>query len=164
MTGDVFRTSAWFWVICSYCANCANNPPFYLTRLTLSVWFAAIPVGIVVVRGDCDLETCRLYIDRLQEASLRLLLLLLLLSLLFCFYLTIIISWHPQRNPSTGIFRCASRRPETLRVSCGKCSVTHLWKFLMQMLRLSVNLQTCLCLLGLTPGAIYWPQSALSGI
>uniref|UniRef100_A0A3Q2Q8Q1 Diacylglycerol kinase n=1 Tax=Fundulus heteroclitus TaxID=8078 RepID=A0A3Q2Q8Q1_FUNHE len=27
-----------------------------------------IPVGIVVVRGDCDLETCRLYIDRLQEA------------------------------------------------------------------------------------------------
>uniref|UniRef100_A0A3Q1JC01 Diacylglycerol kinase n=1 Tax=Anabas testudineus TaxID=64144 RepID=A0A3Q1JC01_ANATE len=27
----------------------------------------AIPVGIVVVRGDCDLETCRLYIDRLQE-------------------------------------------------------------------------------------------------
>ncbi|XP_072529310.1 diacylglycerol kinase iota isoform X1 [Salminus brasiliensis] len=25
------------------------------------------PVGIVVVRGDCDLETCRLYIDRLQE-------------------------------------------------------------------------------------------------
>ena len=29
--------------------------------------FAAIPVGIVVVRGDCDLETCRLYIDRLQE-------------------------------------------------------------------------------------------------
>ncbi|MGH0115616.1 UNVERIFIED_CONTAM: hypothetical protein FKN15_037939 [Acipenser sinensis] len=28
---------------------------------------AAIPVGIIVVRGDCDLETCRLYIDRLQE-------------------------------------------------------------------------------------------------
>ncbi|XP_063356568.1 diacylglycerol kinase iota isoform X1 [Pelmatolapia mariae] len=27
----------------------------------------SIPVGIVVVRGDCDLETCRLYIDRLQE-------------------------------------------------------------------------------------------------
>nr|XP_015208808.1 PREDICTED: diacylglycerol kinase iota-like [Lepisosteus oculatus] len=27
----------------------------------------AIPVGIIVVRGDCDLETCRLYIDRLQE-------------------------------------------------------------------------------------------------
>lgn len=34
----------------------------------------------------------------------------------------------------------------------------------MQTLQLSVNLQTCLCLLGLTPGAIYWPQSALSGI
>uniref|UniRef100_H2MQI9 Diacylglycerol kinase n=1 Tax=Oryzias latipes TaxID=8090 RepID=H2MQI9_ORYLA len=31
----------------------------------------SIPVGIVVVRGDCDLETCRLYIDRLQEVSLR---------------------------------------------------------------------------------------------
>ncbi|XP_031439027.1 diacylglycerol kinase iota isoform X2 [Clupea harengus] len=29
----------------------------------------SIPVGIVVVRGDCDLETCRLYIDRLQEHS-----------------------------------------------------------------------------------------------
>ncbi|XP_069047873.1 diacylglycerol kinase iota isoform X2 [Lepisosteus oculatus] len=28
---------------------------------------ASIPVGIIVVRGDCDLETCRLYIDRLQE-------------------------------------------------------------------------------------------------
>uniref|UniRef100_A0A3B3SB22 Diacylglycerol kinase n=1 Tax=Paramormyrops kingsleyae TaxID=1676925 RepID=A0A3B3SB22_9TELE len=27
------------------------------------------PVGIVVVRGDCDLETCRLYIDRLQEVG-----------------------------------------------------------------------------------------------
>uniref|UniRef100_A0A8C2K7Y4 Diacylglycerol kinase n=1 Tax=Cyprinus carpio TaxID=7962 RepID=A0A8C2K7Y4_CYPCA len=27
------------------------------------------PVGIVVVRGDCDLETCRLYIDRLQEVN-----------------------------------------------------------------------------------------------
>uniref|UniRef100_A0A8C5GLW5 Diacylglycerol kinase n=1 Tax=Gouania willdenowi TaxID=441366 RepID=A0A8C5GLW5_GOUWI len=25
----------------------------------------SIPVGIVVVRGDCDLETCRLFIDRL---------------------------------------------------------------------------------------------------
>uniref|UniRef100_A0A8C9YR70 Diacylglycerol kinase n=1 Tax=Sander lucioperca TaxID=283035 RepID=A0A8C9YR70_SANLU len=33
----------------------------------------SIPVGIVVVRGDCDLETCRLYIDRLQEASFPLL-------------------------------------------------------------------------------------------
>uniref|UniRef100_M3ZQ88 Diacylglycerol kinase n=1 Tax=Xiphophorus maculatus TaxID=8083 RepID=M3ZQ88_XIPMA len=32
----------------------------------------SIPVGIVVVRGDCDLETCRLYIDRLQEASFHL--------------------------------------------------------------------------------------------
>lgn len=31
------------------------------------VCVAAIAVGIVVVRGDCDLETCRLYIDRLQE-------------------------------------------------------------------------------------------------
>uniref|UniRef100_A0A665WCT9 Diacylglycerol kinase n=1 Tax=Echeneis naucrates TaxID=173247 RepID=A0A665WCT9_ECHNA len=31
----------------------------------------AIPVGIVVVRGDCDLETCRLYIDRLQEEHLH---------------------------------------------------------------------------------------------
>lgn len=29
----------------------------------------AIPLGILVVRGDCDLETCRMYIDRLQEVS-----------------------------------------------------------------------------------------------
>uniref|UniRef100_A0A8C5VYD3 Diacylglycerol kinase n=1 Tax=Microcebus murinus TaxID=30608 RepID=A0A8C5VYD3_MICMU len=28
---------------------------------------SAIPLGILVVRGDCDLETCRMYIDRLQE-------------------------------------------------------------------------------------------------
>uniref|UniRef100_A0A3B4H499 Diacylglycerol kinase n=1 Tax=Pundamilia nyererei TaxID=303518 RepID=A0A3B4H499_9CICH len=35
----------------------------------LFCFFSAIPVGIVVVRGDCDLETCRLYIDRLQEAN-----------------------------------------------------------------------------------------------
>uniref|UniRef100_A0A3P9A6N4 Diacylglycerol kinase n=1 Tax=Esox lucius TaxID=8010 RepID=A0A3P9A6N4_ESOLU len=33
----------------------------------VSLGVAAIAVGIVVVRGDCDLETCRLYIDRLQE-------------------------------------------------------------------------------------------------
>lgn len=32
--------------------------------------WAASPVGIVVVRGDCDLETCRLYIDRLQEVRI----------------------------------------------------------------------------------------------
>uniref|UniRef100_A0A4W5MJW5 Diacylglycerol kinase n=1 Tax=Hucho hucho TaxID=62062 RepID=A0A4W5MJW5_9TELE len=31
----------------------------------------SIAVGIVVVRGDCDLETCRLYIDRLQESLLN---------------------------------------------------------------------------------------------
>ncbi|XP_036283922.1 diacylglycerol kinase iota isoform X2 [Pipistrellus kuhlii] len=28
---------------------------------------ASIPLGILVVHGDCDLETCRMYIDRLQE-------------------------------------------------------------------------------------------------
>ncbi|XP_069484856.1 diacylglycerol kinase iota isoform X1 [Ambystoma mexicanum] len=28
---------------------------------------ASIPLGIVVMRGDCDLETCRMYVDRLQE-------------------------------------------------------------------------------------------------
>lgn len=39
------------------------------SRLKCVFCAAAIPVGIVVVRGDCDLETCRLYIDRLQEAS-----------------------------------------------------------------------------------------------
>ncbi|KAF7240548.1 Diacylglycerol kinase iota [Varanus komodoensis] len=28
---------------------------------------ASIPLGIIVVRGDCDLETCRMYVDRLEE-------------------------------------------------------------------------------------------------
>uniref|UniRef100_A0A452IJC5 Diacylglycerol kinase n=1 Tax=Gopherus agassizii TaxID=38772 RepID=A0A452IJC5_9SAUR len=28
---------------------------------------SAIPLGIIVIRGDCDLEACRMYIDRLQE-------------------------------------------------------------------------------------------------
>ncbi|XP_035579172.1 diacylglycerol kinase iota isoform X5 [Zalophus californianus] len=32
---------------------------------------ASIPLGILVVRGDCDLETCRMYIDRLQEEHLH---------------------------------------------------------------------------------------------
>uniref|UniRef100_A0A803T1I1 Diacylglycerol kinase n=1 Tax=Anolis carolinensis TaxID=28377 RepID=A0A803T1I1_ANOCA len=30
---------------------------------------ASIPLGIIVVRGDCDLETCRIYVDRLEEVS-----------------------------------------------------------------------------------------------
>uniref|UniRef100_F7FZI5 Diacylglycerol kinase n=1 Tax=Ornithorhynchus anatinus TaxID=9258 RepID=F7FZI5_ORNAN len=30
---------------------------------------ASLPLGIIVVRGDCDLETCRMYVDRLHEAS-----------------------------------------------------------------------------------------------
>uniref|UniRef100_A0A8C3TLM5 Diacylglycerol kinase n=1 Tax=Catharus ustulatus TaxID=91951 RepID=A0A8C3TLM5_CATUS len=37
---------------------------------TLFFIFSAIPLGIIVVRGDCDLETCRMYIDRLQEVRL----------------------------------------------------------------------------------------------
>ncbi|PWA30228.1 hypothetical protein CCH79_00014907, partial [Gambusia affinis] len=69
----------------------------------------SIPVGIVVVRGDCDLETCRLYIDRLQEASFHLhhhrrLLVGALLSLLLCcfflFFLCVIRDLH--QAPSTG--------------------------------------------------------------
>uniref|UniRef100_A0A3P8U4A0 Diacylglycerol kinase n=1 Tax=Amphiprion percula TaxID=161767 RepID=A0A3P8U4A0_AMPPE len=36
---------------------------------TIKNLFYTIPVGIVVVRGDCDLETCRLYIDRLQDVT-----------------------------------------------------------------------------------------------
>lgn len=51
-------------------------------------------------------------------------------------------------------------------VSCRQHSrAPHLCNLLMSMLWLFVNLETCLlCLLGLTPGATYWPQSALSGI
>ncbi|XP_059508258.1 diacylglycerol kinase iota [Stegostoma tigrinum] len=29
----------------------------------------SVPLGIIVIHGDCDLETCRRYIDRLQEDS-----------------------------------------------------------------------------------------------
>lgn len=46
-----------------------QQPKELRSRLKCVSCAAAIPVGIVVVRGDCDLETCRLYIDRLQEAS-----------------------------------------------------------------------------------------------
>uniref|UniRef100_A0A8C2ZLX9 Diacylglycerol kinase n=1 Tax=Cyclopterus lumpus TaxID=8103 RepID=A0A8C2ZLX9_CYCLU len=53
----------------------------------------SIPVGIVVVRGDCDLETCRLYIDRLQEASpapfIIFITTLITVSVLFCFFLVV---------------------------------------------------------------------------
>lgn len=46
------------------------------------------------------------------------------------------------------------RRPLTASTICG--SLLMLW--------LLVNLENCLlCLLGFTPGATYWPQSALSG-
>lgn len=38
-----------------------------LKRFVFVFDFPAIPLGIIVVRGDCDLETCRMYIDRLQE-------------------------------------------------------------------------------------------------
>uniref|UniRef100_A0A8D0KZ35 Diacylglycerol kinase n=1 Tax=Strix occidentalis caurina TaxID=311401 RepID=A0A8D0KZ35_STROC len=38
-----------------------------LKRFFFGFDFPAIPLGIIVVRGDCDLETCRMYIDRLQE-------------------------------------------------------------------------------------------------
>ncbi|XP_054844599.1 diacylglycerol kinase iota isoform X2 [Eublepharis macularius] len=36
-------------------------------ELVISFSPLAIPLGIIVVRGDCDLETCRIYVDRLQE-------------------------------------------------------------------------------------------------
>lgn len=32
--------------------------------------FAAIPLGLIVVPGDSDLETCREHIQRLQEVRL----------------------------------------------------------------------------------------------
>uniref|UniRef100_A0A8C5AFH1 Diacylglycerol kinase n=1 Tax=Gadus morhua TaxID=8049 RepID=A0A8C5AFH1_GADMO len=39
----------------------------------------SIAVGIVVVRGDCDLETCRLYIDRLQEVGLIIIIIIIII-------------------------------------------------------------------------------------
>uniref|UniRef100_A0A8D2IUG6 Diacylglycerol kinase n=1 Tax=Varanus komodoensis TaxID=61221 RepID=A0A8D2IUG6_VARKO len=41
-----------------------------LREKCISLWsrrWTAIPLGIIVVRGDCDLETCRMYVDRLEE-------------------------------------------------------------------------------------------------
>lgn len=129
---------------------------------------AAIPVGIVVVRGDCDLETCRLYIDRLQEASPRFLLLLLLFLLLlfpplFCSFLAVTFSWHPQRRPSA-LFIDVRASGKAAGVMWETFCNTNICEVLTQTLRLCVNLQTCVCLPGLAPGAIYWPQSALPGI
>uniref|UniRef100_A0A8D0CDK8 Diacylglycerol kinase n=1 Tax=Salvator merianae TaxID=96440 RepID=A0A8D0CDK8_SALMN len=36
-------------------------------KLLFGVRYHTIPLGIIVVRGDCDLETCRMYVDRLEE-------------------------------------------------------------------------------------------------
>ncbi|XP_043564875.1 diacylglycerol kinase iota isoform X1 [Chiloscyllium plagiosum] len=40
-----------------------ENPQYNKERLQE----ISIPLGIIVIHGDCDLETCRRYIDRLQE-------------------------------------------------------------------------------------------------
>lgn len=48
-------------------ANLLTFKRLELKRLFFGFDFSAIPLGIIVVRGDCDLETCRMYIDRLQE-------------------------------------------------------------------------------------------------
>uniref|UniRef100_A0A3P8V571 Diacylglycerol kinase n=1 Tax=Cynoglossus semilaevis TaxID=244447 RepID=A0A3P8V571_CYNSE len=61
--------------ICNDLQNLKRIKGFFMKFLFF--FLTAIPVGIVVVRGDCDLETCRLYIDRLQEVSVVLLLLFL---------------------------------------------------------------------------------------
>ncbi|XP_023609263.1 diacylglycerol kinase iota isoform X3 [Myotis lucifugus] len=46
----------------------ACNHDWYRTLVgRLAQPYGSIPLGILVVRGDCDLETCRMYIDRLQE-------------------------------------------------------------------------------------------------
>lgn len=56
-----------------YCIHKAQL--FWLHILTLLILIViiimpiAIPLGIIVVRGDCDLETCRIYVDRLEEVS-----------------------------------------------------------------------------------------------
>lgn len=48
---------------------CQNRKIKYVILDFLFPLPSAIPLGILVVRGDCDLETCRMYIDRLQEVS-----------------------------------------------------------------------------------------------
>lgn len=99
------------------------------------------------MRGDCDLETCRLYIDRLQEAS----------SPPFMFItsapdvLLFLPRHHYFTTPTT-----RERRVSAGRLSAWTGGTSTLWLF--------VNLETrLLCLLGFTPGAIYWPQGALPG-
>lgn len=39
----------------------------YMSETCYLFVFAAIPLGLIVVPGDSDLETCREHIQRLQE-------------------------------------------------------------------------------------------------
>lgn len=121
---------------------------------------AAIPVGIVVVRGDCDLETCRLYIDRLQEASPCL------------FIVNITVTFSPSSVCLLAIVLSgmpAAPHPECYLQTAGplgrQSPSSPSPRVFQCVIWLCANPKTCLlCLLGLTPGAICWPQSALPGI
>lgn len=45
-----------------------QKPSTCCTFLTLTFMFpGALPLGVITVPGDSDLETCRLHIDRLQD-------------------------------------------------------------------------------------------------
>ncbi len=48
---------------------CFFSSSLVLTSLFVSFLFAAIPLGLIVVPGDSDLETCRAHIERLQEVK-----------------------------------------------------------------------------------------------
>lgn len=65
LTKNAFGTSVRFPTI-PFCSVCKYHKSLLNKCVCVC---SATPVGIVVVRGDCDLETCRLYIDRLQEVS-----------------------------------------------------------------------------------------------
>lgn len=58
------RVCTWFHVVISGCEH--------MSKTCCLCVFAAIPLGLIVVPGDSDLETCREHIQRLQEVRSRL--------------------------------------------------------------------------------------------
>uniref|UniRef100_A0A6Q2XF29 Diacylglycerol kinase n=1 Tax=Esox lucius TaxID=8010 RepID=A0A6Q2XF29_ESOLU len=48
------------------CESCPPHPQIHAHRKPS--WFSAIPLGVITVAGDSDLETCRSHIEQLQDS------------------------------------------------------------------------------------------------
>lgn len=57
--------SSVYWEPDLRCASVCNT--MFFPSLSPSICLLAIPLGLIVVPGDSDLETCRSHIERLQE-------------------------------------------------------------------------------------------------